>query len=162
MRPDHRLELAHQRSTLGRQVQRIGTLVARRLPPFRQSALLKLIQHTDEIGALDPERLGDLALGQPRIALDYGEHGELRRADVEWCEGREEILEHREMGAPQDIPDQLSHWPKIVGCSFAHPTPPLHRHVIRAAARAKRPSCIGWYKSGLGWNRFAVVSRGPR
>ena len=83
VRLEHGLELAHQRAALRREVERIGALVARGLPPLGEPALLQCVEHADEIGPLDAERGRDLALRQPGIALDHGQHRELRRADVE-------------------------------------------------------------------------------
>src|ERR1043165_2245502 len=115
------LELAHQRGAVRGQIERVGALVAR-LPPLGERALLQLVEHADEVGALDAERFGDLALRQSRVALDDGQHRELRGPDVERREGREEILEYRELRAAQHIADQLRQRSEIDRfAALAHP-----------------------------------------
>ena len=59
------------------------------------------------------ERGRDLALRQPGIALDHGQHGKLRRADVERRERVEEVLEHHELRAAQHVADQFRQRPEV-------------------------------------------------
>src|SRR5436190_23651880 len=80
-------------------------IFARRAPS--QASGLEAIDHRDEIRLLDRERIGGLRLAHAWIELDDGQHGILRRSDVELCERFIEVLKHRDLGTPECVPDAV-------------------------------------------------------
>src|SRR5437016_7461767 len=80
-------------------------IFARRAPS--QASRLEAIDHRDEIRLLDRERIGGLRLAHAWIELDDGQHGILRRSDVQLCERFIEVLKHRDLGPPECVPDAI-------------------------------------------------------
>ena len=105
---DHAVEPPHGCLSGVGEMKRVGTTVARRRPALGQAAPLEAVDQRHEVRPFDAERGRDLRLRAAGIMRDHGEHGKLRRADAEFGEGAEDVLENRDLRAPQHVADQAS------------------------------------------------------
>jgi hypothetical protein len=102
-----------------------------------QPAPLELAQERDEVRLLDPQRAARPRLQKPRIAVDDGEHGELRRAQIDFRERADEIAEQGHLRPAQRIPHVLGERSELAGVTrrdlVRFVDPPAHARALRLA-----------------------------
>jgi hypothetical protein len=106
MRQHRRPELVQKRAPGLRQLQRIGTAIARRRPASDQSTLLQPVDDGNDRGAVDAHGGAEIALIQSRILGNQGEHAELPRGHIPFRDRRREILEQRHLRPAEIVADQ--------------------------------------------------------
>lgn len=94
--------------TKRRQVKRLNTAVGLGLTALDQIARLEPVDDGHEIGALDTQRFGHLALLEPRIVLDDENDGKVGRAQALRRERFSEVLENSELCTAQPIADCIA------------------------------------------------------
>src|SRR4051794_32885433 len=78
-----------------------------------ETAPFELVQYAHQARALDPEPVGQVRLRQAGIGGDHDEDGVLRGTDVDRGERADEILEHPNLQAPDEIAEMLVEDPDI-------------------------------------------------
>ncbi len=107
------MELGEQRLPLGRQCQAHRAAVGGRGGAGDEAALLHPPDLRHEIGLLDAEALGHLALAGPRISGDDRQNGIVRRRDAMGCKTGHDVGENGELGPPQQVADMAVEWSEI-------------------------------------------------
>jgi hypothetical protein len=79
------------------------TPIAWRGRPTDEAAPLERIEHGDEVGLLDSQRIRHPRLAETRIALDDRQDRVLDRPNIHHVKGFVEILKHCDLGAAQSI-----------------------------------------------------------
>lgn len=102
-----------QLAALVGQMQSVGAPVECDAP--QQAAVLQPVEQRHEVRLLDAERRARPRLEDTGVGVDHGQHGEMRRAQVELVEGLDEIREHLELGAPQRVPNVLGEGTELAG-----------------------------------------------
>ena len=102
LQPGGALEHASPRK---RQLEGLRAPIRGRRSAPHEAAPFEVVDHGDEIRALDPERGADLGLSHAVIAVDDGERRKLTWAQIELHERLAEIGEHRELRSAQHVPD---------------------------------------------------------
>jgi hypothetical protein len=124
----HRVEKRHLLSTLDGQMQRLGPLILRRLPPLHEPTRRQAVDKRHEIGTFDPQRLGDLDLLAARIGLDKRQCRIFGGPQFMVTETRAELLKHRNLRPAQPIADYVRN--DIGPKSTAHRLATWRRNVV--------------------------------
>ncbi len=112
---DHVVQLLYQAGSRVGQMQREGAAVGLHLFPPEQAAFLQGFDHDDEIGTFDAQRLGHRRLAQAGIELQHGEHGILRRPNVQFGELGVKSLKHGKLRPAQPIAEMAGQGTEIDG-----------------------------------------------
>ena len=102
--------LLQHRAPPRREPERVATTVRIGIAAPHQPPCLKIRDGGDEVRLLDAERRRDARLAGPRILVDQQQHGELRRAQVEFRQSVDEIGRNDDLCAAQRIADVAAEW----------------------------------------------------
>src|SRR5206468_8563078 len=95
--------------------ERMRSAVTGRCPPLDPAASLEHVQQPGESCTFDIERLADRCLRAAWIGFDEQHYGILRRAHIHRRQRADEVLEHRDLQAAQEIAEVS------VECAEFHP-----------------------------------------